>query len=91
MQAVHHGQHALGRGQACSVGHRVRRFDDLDVLARHPVAVPCHDQAAQLGRVAGPVVLDSAGHRRRCLAGADDDEPTATEILRARQVSRDAA
>ena len=66
-------------------------LDDLDVLARHPVAIPCHDQATQLGRVAGPVVLDSAGHRRRCLAGADDDEPTATEILRARQVGRDAA
>ena len=58
-------------------GHRMRRFDDLDALARHGVAVARDHQPRQR---AGPVLLDGPRHGRGRLAGADDDEPAARRL-----------
>ena len=61
----------VARLQAGGVGHRMRRLDDLDALARHAVAVARDHQPVER---AGPMVLDGPRHRRRRLAGADHDQ-----------------
>ncbi len=70
-EALDQGVDALRRGEPGGIGHRVRRLDDLDPLARHAVAVAGDDEARQRAR---PVVLDGPRHRRRRLAGADHDD-----------------
>ena len=55
--------------------------------ARDGVAVARDDETRQRS---APMVLDRARHRRRRLAGADDDEAPGAERFRRRQVRRDA-
>ena len=52
----------------------MRGFHDLDVPARHRVAVAGDDQSRELRLHPRPAVLDRARHRRRGLAGTDDDD-----------------
>jgi hypothetical protein len=52
------------------VRNRMCRFDDLDALAGHAVAVPGDDQSFQPLR---PVLLEHPCHRRGSLPRADDD------------------
>ena len=59
----------MRRGDTGFVRHWVSRFDDLDVLARHAVAVAGHHQTTERSL---PVGLQRLRHRRRCLAGTDD-------------------
>ena len=73
-ESRHRIEHAPRGGDARGIRHRVRRFDDLDSLAGHAVAVSRHHDT---GQRALPVVLDGLCHRGRGLAGADDDRAAA--------------
>ena len=83
-ETAHALANALRGFDAGGIRDRVRRLDDLDPAARHVVAVAGDDQPFER---AGPVVFDRARHRRRGLAGADDDQPP---LGRRRQVLRQA-
>ncbi len=73
-QAAHHVQHAAGGVATGLVRHRMRSLHHLDALAVGAMAVARDDQAAEF---ALPVLLDHAGHRRRALAGPDDQRAPA--------------
>jgi len=66
----------------------MRGLDDFDALARHGVAVARDDQARQR---AWTLRFDGACHRRRRLAGADDDEPPRALFPQHAKVRCDAA
>ena len=65
------------------VGHRMRRLDDLDALAGHAVAVAGDDEALERPV---PGLLHRPRHRRRGLAGPEDD---GAPLRRRRQVAGD--
>ena len=69
--------HALRRVAAARVGHRVGGFDDLNVLARHAVAVAGDDQPADPSAKGTGVALHRRRHRGRGLARADHHQPAA--------------
>ena len=64
-------QHPRRSLEAASVGHRMRRLDDLDALRRATVAVARDDKS--LARA--PDRLKGFGHAGRCLARSDHDDP----------------
>jgi hypothetical protein len=66
-------------------------FDDLDPAARPRVAVARDDETGELA--IRPVRLQRLGHRRGCLAGADDDDAPGArrrQLVLRRQVRRQA-
>ncbi len=73
-----------GVGARC-VRHRMARLDHLDAAAGDAVAIARDDDPLERLR---PMVFDRARHRRRGLAGADDD---GAALGRRRQVGRHAA
>ncbi len=84
-ESRHGGADSSGGAQPGRVWHRMGRFDDLDPVARHRIAVACHDDALERTR---PVRLERRRHRCRGLAGADDDRPA---FRRIRKMPRQAA
>ena len=74
MQSAHQFEHAAGGMHSGGIGNRMRRFDDLDALAGHRIAIARDHQARQR---TGPILLDGASHGGRRLARSDDDEPAA--------------
>jgi hypothetical protein len=89
-QTLHLFEQALRGGQAGGVRQRVGGFDDLDALTGRAVAVARHHQTRQRPVRFLPMRLDRLRHGRRGLAGTDDDQATAAELLRARQLGRQA-
>ena len=64
-------EHPRRRREPARVGHRMRRFDDLDAPGRAGVAVAGQDQPLAWS----PGRLNGLGHARRRLAGADHHHP----------------
>jgi hypothetical protein len=64
-------QHPRGGGNTRGVGHRMRRLDDLDALARPRIAI-ARDHEPLAG---APFGLHRLGHARAGLSGTDDDDP----------------
>ena len=90
IEALHHGQDALGSRQPGGVGHRVRGFNHLNAhrqpcRARWNVVVARDHQAAER-RVSRPQRFNRLRHRATGLARADDDgAPAALGAGRLRQ------
>ena len=81
---------AFGAGDRIGVGHRVAGLQDLDDPGRQPKAVPRRNKAGNFVGLArrDVVVFGGDGHRRRGLAGANDDNSPAR--WHGRQVRRQA-
>ena len=73
-EAVHLGHHAAGGEEAGLIGHRMGRFDDLDLAGGRAIAVAGDDEATERR---APEALEGGGHLGRGLAGADHDGASA--------------
>lgn len=75
-------QDAPRRIDTGGIRNRMPRFDDLDPATVDCMAVARDDDARQRR---GPAFLERARHRRRALAGADDDRAAGRQIGQVRR------